>query len=390
MTWMTRGSFVAFAAVVAGGLAGHPSQLRAQGAPTPAQSIAAGSRVYGEKGCSGCHAINGVGADIGPDLAHISAPSLASLVAALWNHLPKMADRMRTAGHTAPHFEPWEAANLMAFLFWAAAWTPPGDTVRGRELFTSRHCILCHRVGNEGGVIGPALDGLRAVASPIDLAADLWNHAPAMAEQMRARGVARPTLSGRDIDDLLAFFGVGSGDLPREAVYALGGSSEEGRRLFRTKGCVRCHRAGGEGGSVGPNLTAVAPRAPTDFAAAMWNMSGSMLAAMRSAGITIPRLTGAEMADIVAFLGSLEYGAGSGTAARGLRAAAAGGCNACHGKSAPALSQVHVQGVRGAVIAALWNHVGRPSDSLQRYVRPLTAAQTADLMAYLESRERRR
>ena len=215
MTWMTRGSFVAFAAVVAGGLAGHPSQLRAQGAPTPAQSIAAGSRVYGEKGCSGCHAINGVGADIGPDLAHISAPSLASLVAALWNHLPKMADRMRTAGHTAPHFEPWEAANLMAFLFWAAAWTPPGDTVRGRELFTSRHCILCHRVGNEGGVIGPALDGLRAVASPIDLAADLWNHAPAMAEQMRARGVARPTLSGRDIDDLLAFFGVGSGDLPR-------------------------------------------------------------------------------------------------------------------------------------------------------------------------------
>jgi len=390
MMWTMRCRFAAFAAVLVWGLPGYATTLRAQQAPTPAQSIAAGSRVYGAKGCSGCHAINGIGGDIGPDLARISAPSLASLVAALWNHLPKMADRMRATGHETPHFEPWEAANLMAFLFWAAAWTPPGDTARGRALFTSRHCILCHRVGNEGGVIGPALDGLRAVASPIDLAADLWNHAPAMAEEMRTRGVARPTLSGRDIDDLLAFFGVGNGDLPREAVYALGGSPAEGRGLFRTKGCVRCHRAGGEGGSVGPNLTAVAPRAPTDFAAAMWNMSGPMLAAMRSAGITIPRLTGAEMADLVAYLGSLEYGAGSGRAARGVRAAVAGGCDACHGKSAPALSQVRVQGVRGAVIAALWNHVARPSDSLQRYARPLTAAQTADLMAYLESRERRR
>jgi mono/diheme cytochrome c family protein len=388
MTWTTRGRYVALGVALAGGLAYHAAALQGQQAPTPAQSIAAGSSVYGAKGCSGCHAINGIGGTVGPDLAHISAPSLASLVAALWNHLPRMADQLRTAGRSAPHFEPWEAANLMAFLFWAAAWTPPGDTARGRELYTSRHCILCHRVGNVGGVIGPALDGLRNVASPIDLASDLWNHAPTMAEEMRTRGVERPVLSGRDIDDLLAFFGVGSGALPVEGVYALGGNADEGHRLFRSKGCVRCHRAGGEGGTVGPNLTAVAPRAPTDFVAAMWNMSGPMLAAMRSAKIEIPRLSGAEMADLVAFLGSLQYSAGSGSVARGQRVVAAGGCNACHGKTAASLSRAPALGVRGAVIAALWNHIGRPPDSLRRFLRPLTAEQTADLMAYLESRER--
>lgn len=36
------------------------------------------------------------------------------------------------------------------------------------------------------------------------------------------------------------------------------------------------------------------------------------------------------------------------------------------------------------------DHVAPPSDSLQRPARTQTVAQAADLMAYLESRERRR
>ncbi len=384
------GGFVGVTLALAAGVTGSPRILAAQDVPTTAQNIAAGSAVYGAKGCSECHAIQGIGGHVGPDLAHISAPSLASLVSALWNHLPQMADRLATAGRPAPHFEPWEAADLMAFLFWAAAWTPPGDSARGLELYTSRKCIVCHRVGNVGGVLGPALDGLREVASPIDLAADLWNHAPAMAEEMRRRGIVRPALTGRDIEDLLAFFGVGGKGLPREAVYVLGGSADAGRRQFQAKGCVRCHQAGGQGGTVGPNLTAVAPRQPADFAAAMWNMGTGMLQAMRSAGIAAPQLTGAEMADIVAYLGSLQYLAGAGSAARGTRVAASAGCSGCHGTSAPALSRLPPLAVRGAAIAALWNHVSLPADSLKRAWRSLTAAETADLMAYLQSRGRGR
>ena len=34
-----------------------------------AQNATAGARVFGAKGCAGCHAINGIGGDVGPDLA---------------------------------------------------------------------------------------------------------------------------------------------------------------------------------------------------------------------------------------------------------------------------------------------------------------------------------
>jgi len=377
------------AAAVAAACALGAGTLGGQDVPTPAQSIAAGSRVYGTKGCGGCHAINGIGRTIGPDLGRLGAPSLAAVVAALWNHLPEMAARIEAGAIPAPRLEPWESADLVAFLFWAAAWTPPGDGEAGRALFTSRQCVLCHRVGGEGGVLGPALDGLRQRASAIELAAALWNHASTMSAEMRGQRVPPPTLTGREINDLVAFFGTGGDDIPSEPVHALGGRADAGERLFRTKGCVRCHQAGLQGGSVGPDLTTVGPRDPSDFAAAMWNKGGRMRDAMRAAGIAVPPLTGAEMADLVAYLGILQYAAGAGSESRGRQAAAAGGCTGCHAGGAPRLSQTAGLASGGAAIAALWNHVALPTDSLRRSWRALTAPQVTDLLAYLEAGGRR-
>lgn len=323
---------------------------------------------------------------MGPDLAHRSARTLAELVTGLWNHLPQMADRFADDGVAPPRLDSWEAADLMAFLFWAGSGTPSGSPEVGSALFASRQCILCHRVGSVGGVLGPALDGRGAWASSIDLAAALWNHAPTMTAEMRSRRVAPPPLGRREIEDLLAFFGTAGDDPPPEPVYALGGATDRGRVLFRERGCIRCHRAGGEGGSVGPDLTAVAPRDPVAFAAAMWNKASTMVGAMEAAGVTAPRFTGAEMADLVAYLGALQYLAGAGSASRGRVAAGPAGCGGCHGRDAPALSPL---GTRSAAIAALWNHVALPTETFRRQWRRLTTAQVADLMAYLETRERR-
>ena len=41
---------------------------------TPTKDPLAGSRVFGDKGCVKCHAINGVGGTSGPDLARIQRP----------------------------------------------------------------------------------------------------------------------------------------------------------------------------------------------------------------------------------------------------------------------------------------------------------------------------
>lgn len=360
--------------------------VTAQDVPTRSQSISAGSRVYGTKGCAACHAINGIGGTEGPDLAHLSARSLAAVVTALWNHLPQMAERFAEGGAAAPRLDAWEAADLVAFLFWAGSATPSGSPGVGRELFSSRQCIVCHRVGNAGGVLGPALDGSRAWMSGIDLAAALWNHAPAMSAEMRARRIPPPSLTRQDIEDLVAFFGSAGQEAPLASVHALGGEADRGRELFRERGCVRCHRAGGQGGSAGPDLTAVAPRDPVAFAAAMWNKAASMVGAMEAAGITVPRFSGAEMADLVAYLGTLQYFADAGSAARGRATVGAAGCAGCHGRAAPALSGLRS---RGAVIAALWNHVSVRPDTLRPAWRRLTVREVADVMAYLETRERR-
>jgi len=58
-------------------------------------------------------------------------------------------------------------------------------------------------------------------------------------------------------DDLRAF---------RECLQ--GGHSEEGRKIFLERGevaCVRCHKAGGEGGEVGPNLAGIGTRQPREY-----------------------------------------------------------------------------------------------------------------------------
>jgi len=118
----------------------------------------------------------------------------------------------------------------------------------------------------------------------------------------------------------------------------------------------------------------------------MWNKAATMVGAMQAAGLAVPRFTGAEMADLVAYLGTVQYFADAGSAARGRETLGAAGCTGCHGRNAPRLAG---QGSRSAVIAALWNHVFVSPDTLRRAWRRLTATQVADVMAYLETRERR-
>jgi len=367
----------------------------AQEPPTQAQNVQAGSRVFGSNGCVRCHAINGVGATIGPDLGQSAAPrSLYELAAAVWNHLPGMSGQMRAMGVEPARLAPWEAADLVAFLSWAGYFSPSGDTALGRSVFADKGCIVCHQAGGAGGVLGPALDFL-GHSAPIQIAAAMWNHGAPMTNAMRTRGIVRAAFTGGELNDLIAFFESLATEPPSGPVQALPGRPAVGQALFEEKGCLSCHSVRGMGGNRAPDL-GTAPGDLLDFAARMWNKAPRMTQVMREAGIEVPVLTAGDMADLVAYLASIQYLAEEGSPDRGRARLRDRGCLGCHalngsgGTGAPDLAQVLGLDSRSAVIAALWNHVGAALVVRQDAWPSLSAADVADLSAILQTMGRAR
>ena len=359
-----------------------------------AQNAAAGARVFGLKGCAGCHAINGIGADVGPDLGGAAErKSFYDLASAMWNHLPRMAAVMRERGMPPPRLNERETADLVAFLFTVDYLEGSGNAEVGKRLFLEKRCIVCHQVAGSGGVVGPNLDYLSRYGSPIMVAAALWNHGPAMNEAMRARGIERPTFTGSELLDLVSYLESATQGSPSEALYVMPGRPAEGRELFAAKGCLLCHSVGGQGGRVAPDLAGRRThRGLTAFAAAMWNKAPAMTAAMRARGIAVPRLSAGELTDLIAYLYSMQYFAESGDARRGGRLIRAKGCVRCHslngrgGTTAGDLAEVAGTESLAGVIAALWNHtlvVAEAGEEVEW--PPLSPQEMADVAAFLGS-----
>jgi mono/diheme cytochrome c family protein len=387
---------VRLAVVLAGLLVtGSLDAAWAQSVFSPSQDPLAGSRVFGAKGCVKCHSINGVGGKVGPDLARILRPrSFYDVATAMWNHLPRMADRMKQLGITRPQLTAQEAGDLVGFLYTLNYFDPPGNTAAGRQLFSEKKCIVCHQVGGTGGVVGPNLDSLKQFASPIYVASAMWNHGPAMAEAMKAKGVERPTFTAEELRNLVAFLAPATGGAPEGPLYVLPGRPELGRDLFVEKKCIQCHSVGGVGGKVGPDLVGLGVRrSPVEFAATIWNKAPAMMAAMSTRGITVPQLRPEDMADLVAYLYSVRYFASGGSVPKGWLVASSKGCLQCHGVSGergkPASDLTKAKGLdsSAAVLAALWNHtVVTARVAGHRLEWPvLKADEMADLVTLLES-----
>ena len=244
-----------------------------------------------------------------------------------------------------------------------------------------------------GGVVGPNLDHLQQFRSPIFVASAMWNHGPQMAEKMKERGIARPTFTAKELQDLIAYLAPATGGPEEGPLYVLPGRAESGRQLFAEKRCVECHAVGGAGGRVGPDLVERGVRqSPTEFAATIWNKAPAMAAAMQSRGIALPQLTPEQMADIVAYLYSVRYFA-SGNVQQGYGVASQKGCLNCHalrgerGKTASDLTKAKGLDSPPAVLAALWNHtLVTPTVSGKKLDWPgFTPQEMADLIAMLQS-----
>jgi len=267
-----------------------------------------------------------------------------------------------------------------------ASWTARGDIMRGWRQFHDKKCVECHAVWDQGGRVGPDLGRIRAGRLTAgQLAGVMWNHIPKMLGQMREDGRPPATLSPEEMADLFALiFFVRQLDEPGDPV--------RGESILRAKGCSECHQTRAAGESIGPDLTRWGHYAnPIVWAHLMWEHAPVMEEAMKRSGITWPKLDGADLVHIVAYVRSTGTSGekiylSPGSVARGDALFREKNCHQCHPGTGPDLVAADLPASVGALASRMWNH--SPS-MMQMMVEqdvsrpPLTAQELADIVAYV-------
>lgn len=166
-----------------------------------------GRKVYGEKGCGKCHAINGMGPTVGPDLGKPpKAPqTITQIAGVMWNHAPEMRRVAQEKGVQRESFKESEMRDLIAFVYFLRLLDQPGNARRGERLFDEKRCSTCHAIAGRGSKIAFDLNQWKAYGSAILWAEIMWQHAVEMESKMREMGLEWPKFKDNEIVDLIAF-----------------------------------------------------------------------------------------------------------------------------------------------------------------------------------------
>lgn len=165
-----------------------------------------GRLVFGEKGCLNCHAVNGDGKDIGPNLKELEWDfSVTEIAGLMWNHGSEMWELMQEQEMSWPRFAGNEMADIIAYLYFLKFTDDPGDPDEGQKVFTEKACGHCHGADARGGEYAPDLSESKGLVSAIDLVQIIWNHAPVMEEKITEKVIRWPEFSGEEMRNVHAF-----------------------------------------------------------------------------------------------------------------------------------------------------------------------------------------
>jgi cytochrome c2 len=276
-----------------------------------------GKRLFSSKKCDTCHSLNSkAAAGEGPPVsgwAGLSDPELWAKQ--LWNHSSAMESAMVERGMPWPEFSEQEMVDLLLYLQ-NLPYTRGNrrqldfsSPHAGRTMFRTEACANCHSTTvNTSRVRRPSIEKAMVVGEPsgkgshrgsrsnfntiTGLAAAMWNHAPKWHIQTSYISVRRETFSADEIGDLISY------------VYFSGGFEEEGnpvkgRRLFFKKGCQSCHGDALAGDRPIENDSRFSA---AHMASAVWSHGPEMIEEMQKIGLEWPKLSGRNMADLIAFL----------------------------------------------------------------------------------------
>lgn len=351
-----------------------------------------GRMVFESKGCLKCHAVLGEGAFIGPDLG--KSPfygSFLNLGEVMWNHSPNMTRRMKEMLQQRPTFTMPEISQLFNYLYYLRYLGGSGDVKAGRVLFALKGCQKCHGESRQNGA--PALNILAAQSTPMNLAQSLWNHGPAMEQQMQSLNIARPQFFGEEISHLAAYLMSLNEKPPDPSSLMKPGNPRAGERVLSQKGCLECHSVLGKGGDRAPELSSLfANRSITEVAGMMWNHGPEM---WRKLGSEVKQVVFKEdeMADLIAYLYFVGFNSVGGSADQGQRLFKERGCYLCHDQAAAdtyvlSLNQTHQISSPIEMAQLMWNHAPHMERMMSQRNIPWPSfrpGEMADLYQYIRS-----
>ncbi len=365
--------------------------------PLP-QDPTRGARLFVAKGCVKCHALKGEGGKVGPDLGKIDlGDTQLDLAAKLWNHIPSMTKGMERAKMIKPNLTGEEITEISAYLYFLKFFDEPGNPTRGKYLFNEKGCNNCHPLigrGKEGEV---GLDQFPQNLSPVFLSQSIWNHGPVMIARMVKIGMKWPVFEGTEMMDLLEYIKMNAKG-PKETAFIVPGNPKEGKQVFMSKGCVKCHAIRGEGGKVADDLGKKAKtlyKSLTQIASIMWNKGPTVFARMAQTETGIPKFTPKEMADLMAYLYFLHFIDEPGSSINGKRVFSELGCSKCHGLNGKPgelmsidLSKYQKVANPMEIVAATWNHSTEIEKAMKEKGIPwprFKKGELADLLEYIRT-----
>jgi mono/diheme cytochrome c family protein len=245
-----------------------------------------GARVFEQLKCSTCHGVTSAKVEGILPVAEWGGPrDPVELAQKMWNHSGAMRDAFAREGVAPPKLASQDLADLLAF-----AQGQPGKKAskrkyapsapgQGEKVYRESGCEGCH-------------SGDRSLASRptrysmTDFGAAMWNHSG-------KPGAKAGTLAYEQMYDLVGY-------LVHLQLLEERGDVEHGRKVFDEKKCATCHS--GPGGK-GPDLAGQAGLM-TSFrmVEVLWKHGPAMHETMKADGISWPRLSPDEMADLGAYL----------------------------------------------------------------------------------------